>query len=155
MGEAAGEGAADPDRQVANVADDLGQKRAERALGHSLLEGDVAGQRADPELAVGRTEPVELADPVDVDQDRGPRQTEVHRRHEALAARQHLRLVTMLRQQVERLVDRPRSVVLEGCWLHRLSRSPDLPWLAVQYQVRSDVACIPIGRLNSKSCCLA
>ena len=57
-------------------------------------------------------------DVVDVDQDRRTRQAEIHRRHQALAARQHPRVPAMLGEKRGRFLDRARREIFEGRWFH-------------------------------------
>ena len=106
MGEAAGEGAADADRQVRDVVGDCGKEPGERAGGDRLLEGDMAGEGADGELAVGRAHARKRRDAVDVDEDRGPGEAEGHRRNEALAAGKHAAVGSVAREKVEGFLER-------------------------------------------------
>ena len=78
----------------------------------------LAGQRADPELAVALLDAPEACHAVDVHQDGGLQDAELHQRHEALAAREHARIVAA-REQVEHLVDRLGRVVDEAGRLHQ------------------------------------
>jgi hypothetical protein len=113
---------------MGDIAHHVGEKRAERAICHRPLEAHMPSKRADPQRAVARDAKVELGNAVDVDQDGWPRQTEVHGRHEALPAREHLGIVAVRRQEFDGLVDRARRVIVEGCWLHGVVRTePTLP----------------------------
>src|SRR6202035_1963734 len=62
-------------------------------------------------------------DAVDVDQPRRPRETKVHQRDQALPSCQHLAVVAVARQQVERLVQALRIVVLELRRFHAVASS--------------------------------
>ena len=82
------------------------------------LQGGVAGRRAHHEGAVLPPDRGELPDAVDVHQDLGPREPQGQHRHEALAAGQDLRLVAVLREYRQAVLDRLRRVVVERCWFH-------------------------------------
>ena len=65
--------------------------------------------------------PVERGQPVDVDQQLGLRQSHVQRRHEALPARQDARLLAVLLEQRQRVLDAFSADVAEPRRLHALS----------------------------------
>src|SRR5258706_14202393 len=88
-----------------------------------MLEVRVTGHRADHEAPILAFDVAERIDPVDVDQARRPRKPEVHERHQALTAREHLAVVAMASQQIERLLLGLRVVVLEPCRLHARASS--------------------------------
>ena len=77
----------------------------------------LAHRCADVQLAVALLEHVEAGDAVHVDERARLRRAELHQLHEALAAGEHLRAVP-LREQLDRLVDGLRRVVLERRRLH-------------------------------------
>jgi hypothetical protein len=57
----------------------------------------MAGQRADAkDIAADLTMPCKFGDVADIDQQFRREQTQIHRGHQALAARKHLRAVAML-----------------------------------------------------------
>ncbi len=88
------------------------------ALGASL-----ARHRADAQAAIGRFDAGQRIDPIQVDEHGGTREPEVQHGHQALAARERLRFVAVLREQRERLLDAFRGEVLERRRLHdRASR---------------------------------
>jgi hypothetical protein len=112
MRQAAAEGA---ERAHAHVADEprrLGQHRtATRELGR-LLELVVADERADADAAIVHGD-VAQRQRVDVDHDARTSEPIVQDRDEALAACEDLRLVTVLAQQRQRVVEGVRRRVLE------------------------------------------
>jgi hypothetical protein len=119
MGDAAAERAAGADRIMRDVADDIGQEAAERAVLDRLLKHHVADTRPDAELAVLDCEAVEFGHAVDVDQMARTCQAEGHRRHQALPTGEHPAVVIgEFRQQIQRFVDGFGSVIVEGSGLH-------------------------------------
>ncbi len=114
--ERAADGAAAARLQVADVARRFAQQRPglDRAVVQQAL---LAHRGADVELAVSLLQHVEARDAVHVDERTRLRCSELHQLHEALAAREHLRAVA-LREQLDRLLDRLRRVVLERRRLH-------------------------------------
>jgi hypothetical protein len=91
------------------------------------LDGVLTGEGADDHAAVVRANVREIGDAIDVDQRLGMREPEIEQRDEALAARQDLGAIPVIREQAERFVDGTRSEVLESRrlhgWLLRGSRS--------------------------------
>ena len=59
-----------------------------------------------------------LAQRIQIDQDRGSGQPEVHRRNQALPPRKRLRIVRMRSKQRQRLIKRLRPVIVERRWFH-------------------------------------
>src|SRR5437016_10313375 len=70
-------------------------------------------------MPVVDADPGEAGEVVEVHQVRRPNQAEVEQGHEALAAGQDLRVLAVLRQDLERLVDGAWNQVIEPRWLHR------------------------------------
>ena len=89
------------------------QSASARKAGRAPLRCELVPRRhgADHELAVTLLDPVE-AEPADVDDDRRPRDAELHRGEERLAAGEELRVG--LRESVERLLDGARANVVDG-----------------------------------------
>ena len=108
MGDRPAEGAAHADGKVRDVMGDGGQELRERTGGDRLLEDDVAGERADREGAALLADAGKAIDAVDVDQHRGARQAKIHRRHQALAARQDPPVSPMLVEKRGGFLDRAR-----------------------------------------------
>ena len=101
------DGAAVPRHRVP----DVGEARP-RAAGWCVQPRvGLADGRADAERAVLARDAVEPGDAVDVDEQRRAQQPHVERGHEALAAGEHLRLVAVLGERRERLVERLRPHV--------------------------------------------
>ena len=79
----------------------------------------VPHQRPDADRRAAIVDAAERFDPVDVDQHPGRRQPHVERRHQALAAGQHLRVAGVVAQQRHRLVDIARTPIKKRTGLHR------------------------------------
>ena len=62
--------------------------------------------------------PRSSVDARDVDERRRPREAEVHHRHEALAAGEHLGVLAQLAEPLERVLERVDAVVVEVRGLH-------------------------------------
>ena len=110
VGEPAADRAEVPDLKVADAGRAIGE-RAESRPHAAPLELVPRGHRADHEVAVTLLDPVE-PEPADVDDDRRPRDAELHRGQERLAAGEELRVG--LRESVERLLDGARANVVDG-----------------------------------------
>src|SRR5207302_9732452 len=116
----------DRSRDRAAVANDgVGDLRG--GVGHDViargqqaraLGGLVADQRTDAQGAVTLLEKVQVLDLVDVDQVRRTGETKLEQRDQALAAGQHLTLITELIEELKRLLRGSRCVVLERRWQH-------------------------------------
>ena len=109
---------------VRDVRRDLGEQRAEWALGRRRLERRVTHGGADEQSAVLHFEAVQARDAVDVDEVPRPRQAERHGRHQALTAGQHAAVVArVLGEQRDGFLDGPGRVVVEWRGFHWLDRS--------------------------------
>ncbi len=86
MGQAASDGSPVADRDVPDLRGGLADEGGKPARG-GQLRCAVPDQRPDTDAAVGGIDRLKRADPVDVDQDRGPGQAEGEQREQALAAR--------------------------------------------------------------------
>jgi hypothetical protein len=82
----------------------------------AALERGHARHRADPQRPVRHAQVAELGNPVEVDNQCRPGKPEVHHRHEALTAGE--RDSAWAVQQLERALERPRSLVRERRRLH-------------------------------------
>src|SRR5687767_9790236 len=60
----------------------------------------------------------ERGNAIKVDEHRWRGEPEVHRRNEALSAREWLRVGAMLAEQGQRFVDRCRAKIFKRCWFH-------------------------------------
>ena len=102
------------DRRVA-ILDDLRRRQ--------LVVSD---EGADPEEPVALLDPVEAGDPVHVDEPLRCCEAELHQRDQALASGEDLRVLAVLREELQRLLEGLGPVVLERCWEHLLNppRSP-------------------------------
>src|SRR4051812_25982519 len=78
----------------------------------------MAGQGADSEGGRVVAHVVEGVDPIDVDQRGGPGQAEIHRWDEALPPGQDFALLAVLREQIERLLERARRKILKRGRFH-------------------------------------
>ena len=63
-------------------------------------------------------DPVESGNPADIDDESRLGQPHLHQRQQALAAGENLHVVSMRREEVDRLVERTRRVVFKGAWDH-------------------------------------
>jgi hypothetical protein len=109
-----------------DVADGLGEQRPARGDLRRPFEIRVAGQGPDPEDTVLHAQVGERLDAVEIHEAVGARQPEVEERHEALAPGEHLHVLVLACEELERLVQLPRSVVRERGGLHEpASRSRD------------------------------
>ena len=141
MGQAAADRAAVPDCGVRHQRECLRHDRAALADQGGSLERGLAGERPDGEAAVGpRLDVVELAQRVEVDQQLGARQPQVHQRDQALPAGYRLPVVG-LAQGGDRVADVDRTVVVERSWLH----SPRSFRAAVTAATLSKIICGVIG----------
>ena len=113
VGHAPADGAPVPHLHVADHGGNLGQQRALRLEHGAVLDGVVGRQRADRDLLAVGLDPVQPADPADVDDDLRLRQPELHDRKEAVPPGQELRIVPVLLEQTDRLADGLRREVLE------------------------------------------
>ena len=87
------------------------------------LAGLVAHESADPQPAAVLGEQIEPLDAIDVDERRRSGHSELHRRDDALAARQHLGLSLVALEDRKRFGKARRSEVLEGRRIHRRAPS--------------------------------
>ena len=120
VGEVAPDRPAVPDRQVADEMTRLGYDGQSRAHRGVALQRVLAGEGPDGQAAVGGPHVGQLGESVDVDDDLGLREPEVHQRDETLAPGEDLGAVTVLGERGERLVLRSGSDILEASWLHGL-----------------------------------
>ena len=117
-GERSADRAAIADLEVPDERRGLGEQRHRGRDRRITLHHPLAGAGPHDQRPVLAPEPGELCDPVDVDQMLETRQAQRQHRNQALAPRQHLRLVAVLGEQPANLVDRLRRVVLERRRLH-------------------------------------
>ncbi len=75
-------------------------------------------QRAHTQGVLAGLEPVDAFDAVDIDDDSRAEDAKVHHRHEALAARQHPRVLAGVAQKANRFVDITRGVIVEPGRFH-------------------------------------
>ena len=86
-------------------------------------------ESADRDLAVALADRAEVADPTDVDHDFGLREPELHRGDQAVAAREHLRVLAVPGEEPERLLERRRPDIIERGGDHD---RPPFSWIARQ-----------------------
>jgi hypothetical protein len=87
------------------VPRNLRQKHGERTAANGCLETSVPGQRANTQLSPLLPHIIERVDAIDVDQARGTGEPKIHRRHETLSASEDLSLLTVCREEIERIVN--------------------------------------------------
>ena len=108
VGDAAADGPPRPRLQVPDDRRRLGEQRA-RQRRRARRARAPAGGRARPGRArLRRPSTPETGHAVQVHHHRRPHEAHVHHRHQALAPREELGLVAVARQEIERLLDRPR-----------------------------------------------
>ena len=122
MGKAAADGTAVANLRVSDVADGLGQQRPTARHAGIGLDRSLAGHGAEPERTVFDRDPGERLDTVEIDQNRGPRQAEVKKRHQALPAGERPRIPAMRREHRHGLGHIARAFIGEWRRFHRLAR---------------------------------
>ena len=106
------------------VADERGRPREQRHRGRDLrarLDLGLRRARADPQLAGVPLDAAQLGDATDVDEVVEHREPQREHRHQALAAREHLRALAEPRDERDRVGQRRGRVVLERRGLHRFA----------------------------------
>src|SRR5438067_1030992 len=95
------------------------------------LDGAVVGERADDQRAAFLADAGDARHLAQIDDVGGRREAELHERDEALAARDHLRVASVLREEREGFGDGARSVILEWRRIHGglLPSVPKSGWL--------------------------
>jgi len=78
----------------------------------------VPRERTDDELAAADPDVREAGHAVDVDENRGLHEPQVHHRHQALSTGKNPAGRRVARERFERLRERTRPDVLERCWFH-------------------------------------
>ena len=122
---------------VADVRGDLwdhGAVPGEHGVAHEL---GVPGERADRDPVAVLPHVAEVVEPADVDEHRRAREAQPEHGDQRLAAREQLRVVA--REQLDRVVDRPGALVLEGGGDHAPARAAactasTMLWYPVQRQ---------------------
>ena len=128
MRKRAAEGAASPDRMVADVANHRREQPSQRSGANRLVECGVSYTGANSQLVAIDLDGREFRNPVDVNEVSRLRQPERHDRDEALPARQDAAVLRRdLRQHRDRLGERLRGVIAEGSGLHSVDLSAVLP----------------------------
>ena len=118
MRKAAPDGAAVADRRMRDMGDRIRQQRSMGCYFRRFQEIDVARQRTDGEDAFLHRNPAQLGQLADIDNEFGRDQAQIHRRQQALAARQHLGPVAMRGQQFQRVCDAGCAGVSESRGFH-------------------------------------
>ena len=107
---------------MSDVADGLGQQRPAARHAGIGLDRSLAGHGTDAKHAVAHPDAAERLDTVEIDQNRGPSQTEVEQRHQALPAGERPRIPAMRREQFHGLGHIARAFIGEWRRFHRLAR---------------------------------
>ena len=118
------------------VADLGGRVRDDRAvLGEQGVGGDrrVPREGADRDVRAAVADVREVGEPSEVDELRRPRDPELQRRDQRLAARQELRVATARGEELDCVLDALGDVVVERCGDHAFASS-------IARQTRSGVA---------------
>ena len=114
----AAERAAIADRAVRHVSIGFHHERAVRRDHLRIQQHRVPRERADDELAALDPDVGKAGDAVDVDENGGLHEPEIHHRHQALSAGKNPAGRCVARERLERLGKRTRPDVLERCWFH-------------------------------------
>ena len=125
MREAAAEGPPVADSRMRDMRDRFRQQRRVRCNFGRSQEIDMARQRTDAEDAAPHRDSAQFGDLANIDDQFGRDQTQVHRGHQALAARQHLRPVAVRDEQFQCVRDAGCSCVAESRGFHRRPPRPD------------------------------
>ena len=123
VAQAAADGPAVPDLEVPDPRERVGQERRVPGGERAPLHGALSGHRPDGEAAGPDPDVRQLRDAVEVDQPLGRGEAHVQERDEALAPGEELRLVAVLRELGDGLVDRADGRVLEDGGLHSRGHS--------------------------------
>ena len=118
VGEAAADGPARADREVAHERGRLGQEGQPLSDDGGELDRPLARHGPEPHVPVVLADVGEARDRVQVDEGRGPGHAEVHERHQALAAGQELGLASVAREQGNGLLHGRGPVIVEPYRLH-------------------------------------
>ena len=118
MRDRAADRAARADRQVPHPLRRFSEQRDPPRDEGRELDRPLSRHRAEPDLSVTLLDVREARDPVQVHERRGTAQAEVEERHQALAAREDLRVAPVAAEQRERLVEARGGVVVELDGLH-------------------------------------
>jgi predicted transposase YdaD len=87
---------------VANKRHRRGENRILLLNDTGTLQGPLPYQRADRKPAVRRNrDRIEILQPVNIDDDAWPRQSQIHQWHQALSAGEDLRLIAMAVEQIQ------------------------------------------------------
>src|SRR4051794_25048318 len=126
MHDRAGDGAAVPGNGVADVRECLGDERQARGLGRPF-ELALPHESAEAESPVVALDAVETRHTVQVDEDGRAEEPHVQHGHEALPAGERFRLVAVLGEGRERLVERRGAHEVKGGGLHPCNSSQTRP----------------------------
>ena len=125
MREASADGAAVADRRMGDLGHRLLQQRSMRRYLRRLQKIGVARQRTDGEDAFFHRHAAQLSQFTDIDDEFGRYKAQVHRRQQALAARQHPGLFAVRGQQFQRMCDAGCAGVSESRGFHCRRDLPD------------------------------
>ena len=103
---------------VADVRSQLGQQRTSISKQRRGFDVVVRRHGADGDVPVCFADVIEIGDPPEVDDRLGLGQPQFHRRNQAVAAGEQLRVVTVLREKLDRLVDRRWTEIFELSGIH-------------------------------------
>jgi hypothetical protein len=142
--EAPAEGAAVSNRHVADLRGRLGKQRASPRDERVALYAAVADERSDRQPRVRFLHLGEAADAVHVHENGRPHQPEVEERPQALAARERLGVAPEACEQLERLLEAPGSVIVEGVRLQ-----PIVPRSSTESSWNGKTFSLPTSRIRS------
>src|SRR5579864_5383316 len=107
---------------MANPANRLAQQWVAACQACVALDVDLTRHGANRNAAIACPNIGQLADVIEVDQQRWPGQSEIEERNEALATRQHLGVAAASTQRCNGLVERAGRHVLKRGRLHRSTK---------------------------------
>lgn len=115
MGDRSAERAAHEDRQGAGMFVEGGQDMAQGAFNNTAFKVDMPGKGRDPKPSCSNSRSLRMGNAVDVDEVCRAGKARRHGRHEALAAGNDPCVGPVNSQEVKRLIDGCRSVIVERC----------------------------------------
>jgi len=118
MREIATDGREVPHQRIRDDGGRVGEDRVPLADDGTQLEGGLPRERADPQLSV-LLDVGEIRDPIEIDEELRLCEPELHQWDEALTAREELSLALCALQELDRMLQVRRDLVLEGCRDHR------------------------------------
>ena len=118
MGETAADGPSVADRGMCDMGDRFRQQWRVRRDFRRLQEIGMTGQRTDGEDVAAHRDATQFGNFADIDDQFGRDQPQIHRGHQALAARKHFRPVPMRFEQIQCVCNTGCACVSESRGFH-------------------------------------